>query len=202
MHSPSRSAGSGRLPPGCERAHKPSVISRLLQGVSWEGRNVNSYRDVGRGMENPLTAEVFEGLSHLPRDLFLGEVLRRAHGADQTRLAAANEVEHADLDVLPGSILLPVLDIDVQPDVWVTGSSVQVLVEAKGKRGAAFNVAQLPRELLCLQAHSGDRDPLLLLILTAPPPIRLAGRGRHGVEAGVAMGLESLCARAGMSAAD
>ena len=99
----------------------------------------------------------FQGLSNLPRDLFLGEVLRCAHGADQTRVAAANEVEHADLDVLPGSLLLSALDMDVQPDVWVTGPSVQLLVEAKGfKTGTAFNVEQLPRELLCLQAHSGD----------------------------------------------
>ena len=156
---------------------------------------MNRYRDGGRGMENALTAEVFQGLSNLPRDLFLGEILRFAHGAEQTRFAAANEVEHADLDVLPGSFLLPALDMDVQPDVWVTGSSVQLLVEAKGfKKGAAFNVEQLPRELLCLQAHSDDPAPLLLLILTTPPPIRLSGKGRHGVEAGVAVGLESLCA--------
>ncbi|SDP77249.1 hypothetical protein SAMN04487914_13720 [Arthrobacter sp. ok909] len=43
---------------------------------------------------------------------------------------------------------------------------------------------------------------MLLLILTAPPPIRLAGSGRHDVEAGVDVGLESLCARAGMTAED
>lgn len=156
---------------GMEPDHKPSVISRLLDEVSWEGSNVKRYRDGGRGMENPLTAEVFQGLSNLPRDLFLGEVLRCAHGADQTRLAAANEAEHADLDVLPGSLLLPALNIDVQPDVWVTGPSVQLLVEAKGfRKGATFNVGQLPRELLCLQAHSGNRTPLLLLVLTTPHP--------------------------------
>lgn len=132
----------------------------------------------------PLTAEAFQGLSNLPRDLFLGEVLRCAHGADQTRLAAAEEAEAADLDVLPGSLQLPALNIDVQPDVWVTGPAVQLLVEAKGfRRGATFNVEQLPRELLCLQTHSGNRTPLLLLILTTPPPIRLAGRGRHEVDA-------------------
>lgn len=157
----------------------------------------------GRGMENPLTAEVFQGLSNLPRDLFLGEVLRCAHGADQTRLAAADEAERADVDVLPGSLQLPTLKIDVPPDVWVTGPSVQLLVEAKGfRKGATFNVEQLPRELLCLQTHSGIRTPLLLLVLTTPPPIRLAGSGRHEVNAGVAMGLESLCARAGMTAED
>ncbi|WP_354157492.1 hypothetical protein [Arthrobacter sp. UYCu512] len=111
-------------------------------------------------MESPLTAEVFQGLTNLPRNLFLGEILRCAHGTEQTRLAAANEVEDSDLDVLPGSLLLPALDIDVQPDVWVTGPSVQLLVEAKGfKKGASFNVEQHPRELLCLQAHSGGRAP-------------------------------------------
>lgn len=171
--------------------------------MSWEGSNVKRYRDGGRGMENPLTAEVFQGLSYLPLGLFFGEVLRCAHGADQTRIAAANEAERADLDVLPGSLLLPALKIDVQPDVWVTGPSVQLLVEAKGfRKGAMFNVEQLPRELLCLRAYSGNRTPLLLLILTTPPPIKIAGSGRHEVGAGVAVGLESLCARAGMSAQD
>lgn len=186
-----------------EPDHKPSVISRLLDEVSWDGKNVRRYRNGGQGMENPLTAEVFQGLSNLPRDLFLGEVLRCAHGADQIRFAAAAEVEAADLDVLPGSIKLKGLKIDVQPDVWVTGPTVQLLVEAKGFRvGATFNVEQLPRELLCLQGHRGNRAPLLLLVLADPPPIRLAGSGRHEVDAGVALGLESLCARAGMTAAE
>lgn len=196
-------ADGGHYRVGMEPDHKPSVISRLLDEVSWEGSNVKRYRDGGRGMENPLTAEVFQGLSNLPRDLFLGEVLRCAHGADQTRLAAADEAEAADLDVLPGSLQLPALKIDVQPDVWVTGPAVQLLVEAKGfRKGATFNVEQLPRELLCLQAHSGNRIPLLLLVLTTPPPIKVAGSGRHEVDAGVALGLESLCARAGMTAED
>lgn len=87
-------------------------------------------------------------------------VLRCAHGADQTRIAAANKAEDADLDVLPGSLMLPALRIDVQPDVWVTGPSVQLLVEAKGcRKDATVNVKQLPRELLCLQAHGGSRPP-------------------------------------------
>lgn len=41
---------------------------------------------------------------------------------------------------------------------------------------------------------------MLLLILAGPPPIRLAGSGPHEVDAGVAVGLESLAARAGMTA--
>lgn len=70
------------------------------------------------------------------------------------------------------------------------------------KRGAGFNVGQRPRELLCLQAHSGDRTPLLLLILAAPPPIKIARSGPNEVDAGVAAGLESLCGRVGMTAED
>lgn len=140
---------------GMEPDHKPSVISRLLDEVSWEGSNVKRYRDGGRGMENPLTAEVFQGLSNLPPDLFLGEVLRCAHGADQTRLAAANEAERADLDVLPGSLRLPALNIDVQPDVWVTGTSVQLLVEAKGDSGDVGHIVTTRR----LPAQRGFRTP-------------------------------------------
>jgi hypothetical protein len=36
--------------------HKPSVMSRLLHEISWEGSRVKLYRDGGRGMENALTA--------------------------------------------------------------------------------------------------------------------------------------------------
>lgn len=98
--------------------------------------------------------------------------------------------------------MLSALKIDVQPDVWVTSPSVQLLVEAKGyRKGATFAIEQLPRELLCLQAHCGNRTPLLLLVLTTPPPIRLAGSGRHEVDAGVAWVL-SPCVRAGMTAED
>lgn len=188
---------------GMEPNHKPSVISRLLEEVSWEGSKVKLYRDGGRGMENALTAEVFQGLSNLPRDLFLGEVLRCAHGSDRARVAAATEAENIDFDVLPGNLPLPGLPVNVQPDVWMTGPNVQLLVEAKGyKKGAVFNSEQLPRELLCIRAHSGPRIPLLLLILTSPPPIKISGLGPHGVHAGVAMGLESLCTRAGMTKED
>lgn len=77
------------------------ALSRLLDEVPWKGSNVKRYRNGGRGMENPLTAEVLQGLSNLSRDLSLGEVLRCAHGADQTRCASAEEVEHAYVDVLP-----------------------------------------------------------------------------------------------------
>jgi hypothetical protein len=57
-------------------------------------------------------------------------------------------------------------------------------------KSCPFNVEQLPRELLCLQARSCSRAPLLLLIWTTPPPIRPAGNGRH--EGGAGASLESI----------
>jgi hypothetical protein len=57
-----------------------SVIGRLLEEISWEGRRVRNYRSGGRGMENVLTAEVMLGLYYLPRRPFLGEVIRSARG--------------------------------------------------------------------------------------------------------------------------
>lgn len=41
--------------------------------------------------------------------------------------------------------------------------------------------------------------PSLLLTLASPPPIKLTGNGFHEVDASVAVGLDSLCERAGMT---
>lgn len=45
----------------------------------------------------------------------------------------------------------------------------------------------------------GRPSPLLLLILASPPPIKLTGNGFHEIDAGVAVALDSLCERAGMT---
>ena len=55
----------------------PSITGRLLEEISWEG-NARRYRRGGQGRENVLTAEVFQILDFLPRDRFLGEVIRSA----------------------------------------------------------------------------------------------------------------------------
>jgi hypothetical protein len=62
-----------------------TVIGRLLEEISWEGSSVRKYRKGGRGLENVLTAEVLLPLSYLPRDKFLGAVIRAAHDADVPR---------------------------------------------------------------------------------------------------------------------
>jgi hypothetical protein len=74
-----------------------SVIGRLLEAISWEGRNVRAYRQGGRGVENVLTAEVLLPLSYLPRDAFLGAVLAGAYGATRPLADLARDIEQADV---------------------------------------------------------------------------------------------------------
>ena len=77
-----------------------SAIRRLLDEISWEG-NASKYRDGGLGKETVLTAEVLQALDFLPREAFLGQVLRMAHGADLARAHASSDAEHLVFDVLP-----------------------------------------------------------------------------------------------------
>jgi hypothetical protein len=78
-----------------------SHIGRLLEELSWEG-NARRYRQGGRGLENVLVTEVFAALDLLPREAFLGSILRSAHSGDQARAAAAAGAEDARVEVLPG----------------------------------------------------------------------------------------------------
>lgn len=155
-----------------------SVIGRLLEEISWDGRNVRAYRDGGRGRENVLTAEVLWPLSCLPRGAFLAEVLCQAHGAADSRLRAAAEVEQAMVTLLPDQIELGPEAIAVQPDATMTSPGTYVMVEAKRIRRSSFQAHQLPRELVALIREAGDRSPLLLLILGDPPPVSVTRRGR------------------------
>lgn len=155
-----------------------SVIGRLLEEVSWDGPRVRAYRDGGRGRENVLTAEVLSPLSYLPRDQFLGEVLRSAHGANEACAGAASEIEKAHLVLLPDESLLPGSSVVVQPDATMGMPGHFVLIEAKRIRRASFQPEQLAREYITLLDVAAGRIPLLLLVLGAPPPIAVKGRGR------------------------
>lgn len=155
-----------------------SVIGRLLEEVSWDGQRVRAYRDGGRGRENVLTAEVLSPLSYLPRDRFLGEVLRSAHGATDACAGVAAEIENADLILLPEQSLLPGSTVVVQPDATMTTPGHFVLLEAKRIRSASFQPEQLAREYVDLLNEAGDRVPLLLLVLGTPPPVAAKGHGR------------------------
>jgi hypothetical protein len=83
----------------------------------------------------------------------------------------------------------------VQPDATLLSSTTYVLIEAKRIRRSSFQVNQLPRELVALMSKTGDRSPLLLLILGTPPPVAVAGRGRLSLEAAIDAGVADILAK-------
>ena len=173
-----------------------SAIRRLLDEISWEG-NASKYRDGGLGMENVLTAEVLQALDFLPRDAFLGQALREAHGADRARIEAASDAEDLVFDVLPGDLELTEFSIRAQPDALLRSEHSFVFVEAKRLRTSAFLEEQIARELLLTAHHAAGRQPLLLLVLGAPPPIPVRGHGRLGIADAVRLGHRLISERLG-----
>lgn len=171
-----------------------SVIGRLLEEISWEGKSVRAYRDGGRGRENVLTAEVLWPLSCLPREAFLAEILRQAHGAEGACSHAANDLEEAEVTLLPDQTELGPGRLVVQPDATVVSSATYTLIEAKRIRRSSFQFDQLAREVVALLAAAGNRSPLLLLLLGSPPPVAVAGRGRLSLEAAIAGSLDQVLA--------
>ncbi|MFC9693745.1 hypothetical protein ACFTSF_34655 [Kribbella sp. NPDC056951] len=172
-----------------------SILGRLLEEISWEGRLVRGYRQGGRGRENVLTAEVLGPLSYLPRAIFLAAVLRKAHGADETRELVATEAEEAAITLLPDESRLSPGGVAVQPDGILVTPSCHVLIEAKGMGKSAFQSEQLSREFVCVHRDAGQSRPLLLLITPEPPPLPVKGHGRLPIEAAIALHLESVLAR-------
>lgn len=178
-----------------------SVIGRLLEELSWEGTGVRAYRDGGRGRENVLTAEVLMALDFLPRTAFLGAVLQAAHGADAARGRVIEEVEQAELVLLPEETKLRPSgatyqqQLVVQPDGVLTSPTCRVLIEAKRIRSSSFQPEQLAREYVALMRASGERTPLLLLILGAEPPVSVRGQGKLGIEDALTRHLESVLHR-------
>ncbi len=158
-----------------EGLENTSVIGRLLEEISWEGRRVKEYRRGGRGRENVLTAEVLYPLSFLPRAAFLGEVLRNAHGAEDARAHIAAEAEEVKITMLPDETHLGSAGTIVQPDAALDAPSTFGLVEAKRIRGSRFQKQQLAREFLAAWQEAGERRLLLLLIMGDAPPITVKG---------------------------
>lgn len=160
----------GDHPDGAAEAEYSSIISRLLDEISWEG-NARKYRGSGRGRENVLTAEVLSPLDFLPRATFLGEVVARAQGADAARRRVVAEIEEATVSLLPGDVPLANSTIRVQPDAVLTSASTYTLIEAKRIRPSSFQTDQLAREFIVTVQQAGERVPLLLVILGSPPPV-------------------------------
>lgn len=166
---------------------RPSTIARLLEEISWE--RATAYRNGGRGRENVLSAEVLMALDYLPREHFLGAVIRKAHGADEGRMLLASEVEESLLDFLPGDLSLSAAKADVraiftQPDALITSPSVYLLLEAKRIKSTSFQPKQLAQELLAVVQHASGHRPLILL-LGVKPPVLVRGSGRMSISEAV-----------------
>ena len=176
-----------------------STVGRLLQEISWE--KASHYRDGGRGRENVLTAEFLIGLDFLPRDLFLGGLLRAARGADPARVALAVEAEEIHVQFLPGNLRIAPAHpgqqaFIVQPDALLTTEHTMALIEAKRIRASSFQPEQLARQYVALMANRGVRTPLLLL-LGVEPPVPLRGHGRMGITEAISLHIDSVLERGG-----
>jgi len=127
-----------------------SIVGKLLEEISWE--KARDYRAGGQGRENVLTAEVLIGLDFLPREAFLGRVLRAAHGANEARGSLARKVEELQMQFLPGDFSSGGVDVKsrlvVQPDAIFETPNTYTLVEAKRIRYGSFQPEQLAREYI------------------------------------------------------
>jgi hypothetical protein len=177
-----------------------TILGRLLTEVSWEGSATRNYRHGGRGRENVLTAEVLTALDYLPRSRFLGAALAAAHGDRTATAQAAHDAEAFTIEFLPEVVLNPqgvgkAAKVVVQPDALLHGQSSLVLLEAKRQRASSFQPEQLTREYLTVTALAGARVPLLLLVLGAAPPVRVAGHGRLFITDAIDQHLDAVYAR-------
>jgi len=162
---------------------RSSTIGRLLEIISWQGRSVRQYRDRGRGMEDVLTAEVFQALDFLPRARCLAAVLGSSSGeASAARAILVDEAESlrvgafGDRFYLNPSATNHQARIAVDPDATIECSEIFCLVEAKRIRaGASFQREQLAREYFVLTREAGERETCLLLVLPAHPPVKIKG---------------------------
>lgn len=178
-----------------------SVIGRLLEELSWAGRTIRDYRMGGAGYENVLVAETMIALDFLPRAAFLGAVIAAATGAPATRAKVVAEIELAELLTLPPETKLrPTAttyqeQVVVQPDASLIGPNTYTLIEAKRIKQGSFQEEQLARELVTVTREAKGRQPLLLLIIPAPPPVLVSKLGRVEIEDAIGARLEVVLAR-------
>jgi hypothetical protein len=178
-----------------------SVLGRLLEELSWEGKTIREYRDGERGFENVLTAEALQGLDFLPRTAFLGQVIDAAHGANETRARLVAEIEEAVVTLLPGGQRLngPApprgTELTVQPDGLIESRGVYAVLEAKRIRRNSFQREQLAREYVLALRDANERAPLLLLILSDEPPVKVAGQSRMSITDAIGLALDSVLER-------
>ena len=178
-----------------------SIMRRLLQDISYDGKAIKRYRKGGLGIENVLTAEVLQGLDFLPREYFFKAFVKHLNGSiDTARDKLVEQSEKAAFHFLPGPFYFqPGLKADhtktVNPDGIIETPDVYVFVEAKRIRGGSFQSEQLAREFVVAVREAKDRVPLLLLILGKQPPVRIKGAGKQDIEAAIISTLKPVLAK-------
>ncbi|MDO9099767.1 MAG: hypothetical protein Q7V53_03350 [Caldisericota bacterium] len=176
--------------------HEHSAIEQLLSEVYWD--KAKQYRHGGRGLENVLTAEVFQALDFLPRAAFLAPALRRAKGAPAAVEMLASQAEDAKISILSGDIFLEPLNtrgqskVYAQPDAVIESPGVFCWVEAKRFGRSSFQIEQLAKEFALTAQCAGKRASLLLLVLPEEPPISVRSHGRMTIEDAISRGAEAI----------
>ncbi|WP_126386102.1 hypothetical protein [Pseudanabaena sp. ABRG5-3] len=179
------------------------VLGRLLEELSWMGQTIKEYRQGGKGFENVLTAEVFQALDFLPRQAFLGAIVKASHGALEARIQLQQEIEEAKFTLLPSNFyLIPSASLHrnglaVQPDGIIQTPSTFVVLEAKRIKRSYFQAEQLAREfvLVMKEAYEKNSQPILWLILGSEPPVLIRGHGRQNPIDAIEFHLESVLER-------
>lgn len=178
-----------------------SLISHLLWGISWEGRNVNEkYRNGGRGVEEVLTTEVLLGLEFLPRRPFCERLIKhlssgRTFGPflddqeiESLRFLSAPTGRHA----LKPDAANHQAAIDVQFDAMAETDHSRIFIEAKRIRSSSFQEEQLARTFIIALRESGNLNSRMLVLLGHPPPITIRNVGKCDIKDGILARLDAV----------
>lgn len=181
-----------------------SAFRALVHGMSWEGRTVvRKYRDGGKGVEEVLTAEVFQALQFLPRDPFIKQILEAVHSLDEEQpFSSHSEYKQADFLLSPAGRFALRPDesshqqqMDVQFDAMIRTEESAIFVEAKRIGRSSFQPEQPARTYLIALRESAPLVPKVLFILGAPPPVAVAKHGKLDIETAVKQTLEEVYAK-------
>ena len=165
-----------------------SVIGSLLSELSWEGLSIKKYRDGGQGLENVLSAEVLQILDFLPREEFLGEIIKHLHINNKNLTDVLfKEIEDASMNLFPENYYLKAkpkshqTGISVQPDGIVETNSIYGLLELKRIRSSSFQPLQLAREFYLVTREAKEKIPIMILVIAKEPPVPVRTIGRVGL---------------------